>query len=165
MLFHSFPHFPFIIAEVVALEYENKRHFQSALMRSDRNKFVESDGGDDAKNGGGEEAEGAHAHTNGTAGSNFDAPRTPIVFMLGEPHSSWTPGCQKAKKVSIPSIIRFQTLSKHFVGILGQPPIHYKRLFTQYQGYWRRPDMLCNVRKLSDMRSNPVLCWAIDSSF
>ena len=89
MVSHFFIHFPFIVAEVVALEYENKRHFQSALMRSDRNRFVESNGGggDDMTNGGGagEDAEGAHAHMNGTAaGSNFDAPRTPIIFMLGE---------------------------------------------------------------------------------
>ena len=79
----------FLIAEVT-LEYENKRHFQSALMRSDRNQFVESNGG----NGGngtmtnGEEAAvaaEATSHMNGNAGgSSFDAPRMPIIFMLGE---------------------------------------------------------------------------------
>ena len=78
----------FLIAEVT-LEYENKRHFQSALMRSDRNQFVETNGG----NGGngtmtnGEDAVPSEttSHMNGNAGgSSFDAPRMPIIFMLGE---------------------------------------------------------------------------------
>ena len=73
----------------MTLEYENQRHFQSALMRSDRNQFVQSNGG--GGNGtmtNGEEAPAAAdttSHMNGNAGSSsFGAPRMPIIFMLGE---------------------------------------------------------------------------------
>ncbi len=51
---------------------ENRRHFTSALQRSDRNQLVE-------------EAGNGHAAANNSAPvvSNFDTPKVPVVFVLG----------------------------------------------------------------------------------